>query len=62
MADFYRIDTALMPSPRLAPPDWRLTIDGDVDAPYDLTYADLLALPMMEADITLQLRQQSGRR
>ncbi|GAA1752364.1 molybdopterin-dependent oxidoreductase [Nostocoides vanveenii] len=52
VADFYRIDTALA-IPRVSLPDWRLTIDGDVDAPYDLTYADLLALPMMEADITL---------
>ena len=52
VADFYRIDTALA-IPRVSPQDWRLTIDGEVDAPYDLTYADLLALPLVEADITL---------
>ncbi|MGL5851722.1 MAG: molybdopterin-dependent oxidoreductase, partial [Phycicoccus sp.] len=50
--DFYRIDTALI-IPRVSTDDWSLTVDGDVDAPYTLTFEDLLALPMVEADITL---------
>ncbi|MGL5865438.1 MAG: molybdopterin-dependent oxidoreductase [Dermatophilaceae bacterium] len=50
--DFYRIDTALV-IPRVSTDDWSLTIDGDVEAPYTLTFEQLLALPMVEADITL---------
>lgn len=49
---FYRIDTALVP-PAVDAGGWRLTVDGDVERPYSLTYAELLALPMVEADITL---------
>ena len=52
VADFYRIDTALV-VPRIDARTWRLTIDGEVDAPYGLGLADLLALPMIDADITL---------
>ncbi|MGL4742996.1 MAG: molybdopterin-dependent oxidoreductase [Dermatophilaceae bacterium] len=51
-ANFYRIDTALV-IPRVSTDDWSLTIDGDVNAPYSLTFEQLLALPMVEADITL---------
>jgi DMSO/TMAO reductase YedYZ molybdopterin-dependent catalytic subunit len=52
IADFYRIDTALV-IPRVDAASWRLRIDGDVERPYELTFADLLAMPMVEADITL---------
>lgn len=52
LADFYRVDIALG-VPRLDPRDWRLRIDGLVDAPYTLTLAELLALPLVERDITL---------
>ena len=51
-ADFYRIDTALSP-PQVDPRDWTLTVGGRVDRPITLTYAELLARPMVEADITL---------
>jgi len=50
--DFYRIDTALF-APQVDPADWSLRITGRVDRPLRLSYADLLALPQIEADITL---------
>ena len=49
---FYRIDTALL-VPRIDPSDWSLKVSGAVDRPFALTYTDLLALPHVEADITL---------
>ena len=51
-ADFYRIDTALV-IPRVSTDGWKLTIDGDVDRPYSLTFDELLAMPLVERDITL---------
>ena len=51
-ADFYRIDTALT-LPRVDLEDWRLRIDGEVDNPYELTFDELLAMPLIERDITL---------
>ncbi|WP_106298692.1 molybdopterin-dependent oxidoreductase [Knoellia remsis] len=50
--DFYRIDTALV-IPRVDADSWELTIDGEVDSPFTLTYAELLDLPLIEKDITL---------
>jgi DMSO/TMAO reductase YedYZ molybdopterin-dependent catalytic subunit len=50
--DFYRIDTALL-VPKVSTDDWSLTIDGEVDHGFRLTWAELLAMPMVEADITL---------
>ena len=50
--DFYRIDTALV-IPRVSTDGWTLTVDGDVERPYTITYAELLAMPMVERDITL---------
>ena len=50
--DFYRIDTALS-VPQVDPENWSLRIDGMVDEPIELTYAQLLARDMVEADITL---------
>ncbi|GAA3783446.1 sulfite oxidase [Plantactinospora mayteni] len=50
--DFYRIDTALV-VPRVDPEGWRLRIFGRVRNPVTLSYADLLARPMIERHITL---------
>jgi DMSO/TMAO reductase YedYZ molybdopterin-dependent catalytic subunit len=50
--DFYRVDTALV-IPRVDVSSWRLTIDGNVGQPVSLTFAQLLAMPMIEQDITL---------
>ncbi|GIG89582.1 molybdopterin-dependent oxidoreductase [Plantactinospora endophytica] len=50
--DFYRIDTALV-VPRVDPDGWRLQITGRVRHPLTLSYADLLARPMIERHITL---------
>lgn len=50
--DFYKIDTALI-APQVDPNDWVLRIHGMVDRPIELTYADLLRLPLTEADVTL---------
>ena len=52
IADFYRIDTALV-LPRVSTDTWTLQVDGMVAAPYTLTWAELLAMPMIERDITL---------
>jgi DMSO/TMAO reductase YedYZ molybdopterin-dependent catalytic subunit len=51
-ADFYRVDISLV-TPRIATDGWTLTIDGMVDRPITLSYDDLLAMPMIERDITL---------
>lgn len=51
-SDFYRVDTALV-VPQVDVDGWRLRIDGDVQAPFELTYDDLLAMPLVERDITL---------
>jgi DMSO/TMAO reductase YedYZ molybdopterin-dependent catalytic subunit len=50
--DFYRVDTAIFP-PRLDPARWRLRVGGMVERPFELSYRQLLALPMEEHDITL---------
>jgi DMSO/TMAO reductase YedYZ molybdopterin-dependent catalytic subunit len=50
--DFYRIDVATTP-PLVDPGRWRLKVTGMVERPFELTYADLLAMPMEEYDITL---------
>lgn len=50
--DFYRVDTALV-VPQVDPSDWTLRIHGMVDRPVELTFADLLKLPLTEADVTL---------
>jgi DMSO/TMAO reductase YedYZ molybdopterin-dependent catalytic subunit len=50
--EFYRIDTALT-LPEIDPTSWRLRIHGMVDREIDLTYADLLARPLLERWITL---------
>lgn len=50
--DFYRIDTALL-VPQLDPGAWRLDVTGMVARPFSLSWDELLALPMIERDITL---------
>ncbi|RKS06370.1 DMSO/TMAO reductase YedYZ molybdopterin-dependent catalytic subunit [Nocardiopsis sp. Huas11] len=51
-ADFYRIDTALT-IPRLDSTRWRLRVHGMVDEPFEIDMDELLALPLVEADITM---------
>ncbi|MEQ6899879.1 molybdopterin-dependent oxidoreductase [Nocardioides sp. YIM 152588] len=50
--DFYRVDTRL-DVPVVDSRDWTLTIDGDVDREVTLTFDDLLAMELIERDITL---------
>ncbi|MFI7461310.1 molybdopterin-dependent oxidoreductase [Nonomuraea sp. NPDC049646] len=49
---FYRVDTALI-IPRVPHQEWTLRIRGLVDRPVELSFADLLARPLTERDITL---------
>ncbi|WP_202925983.1 molybdopterin-dependent oxidoreductase [Goekera deserti] len=49
---FYRIDTALR-VPGVDTADWSLRVTGMVDRPFSLSYADLMAMPQVEADVTL---------
>ncbi|MFE4951757.1 molybdopterin-dependent oxidoreductase [Leifsonia sp. NPDC056665] len=51
-ADFYRIDTALQ-IPGIDPSAWRLRITGMVEKEVELTFAQLLALPLEESVTTL---------
>ncbi len=51
-ADFYRIDTALA-VPQIDLSGWRLAIDGMVDRPLSLSFDDLLAMDLVEADVTI---------
>ncbi|MDO5736080.1 MAG: molybdopterin-dependent oxidoreductase [Propionibacteriaceae bacterium] len=50
--DFYRIDIALS-VPRREAEDWELVIDGMVRNPFTITFDELLAMPMVERDVTL---------
>ena len=49
---FYRIDTALS-FPRVDVDNWSFEINGLVDTPLRITYADLLAMPQVERVVTL---------
>jgi DMSO/TMAO reductase YedYZ molybdopterin-dependent catalytic subunit len=49
---FYRVDISLV-TPRIDASSWSLRIDGMVDNPLTLTYDELVALPLIERDITL---------
>ncbi len=51
-AEFYRIDTALQ-VPVIDPNDWVLKITGMVETPIELSYADLIALPLEESATTI---------
>ena len=50
--EFYRVDTRLT-LPVVGLDDWSLTIDGDVDTEVTFTFDDLLAMDLIERDITL---------
>ncbi|HYY09899.1 MAG TPA: molybdopterin-dependent oxidoreductase [Kineosporiaceae bacterium] len=50
--DFYRIDTALA-VPQLDASRWRLRLHGLVDREIELSFRDLLAMPLVERTITL---------
>ncbi len=50
--DFYRIDTALR-IPTLSAASWKLQIHGMVDNEVTLSFADLIARPLVERPITL---------
>jgi DMSO/TMAO reductase YedYZ molybdopterin-dependent catalytic subunit len=50
--DFYRIDTALLvPRPNLS--TWRLRVRGMVSHPFELTYDELVAMPLHEQYVTI---------
>jgi DMSO/TMAO reductase YedYZ molybdopterin-dependent catalytic subunit len=49
---FYRVDTRLS-LPIVDADSWSLTIDGDVDREQTFGFDDLLAMPLIERDITL---------
>ena len=49
---FYRIDEALI-TPSVDVGSWRLQVTGMVDRPFELTYDELLALPLVERHVTL---------
>ncbi len=50
--DFYRVDTRLS-LPVVDPDGWTLTIDGDVEREVTFTFDELVAMPLIERDITL---------
>jgi DMSO/TMAO reductase YedYZ molybdopterin-dependent catalytic subunit len=50
--DFYRIDTALL-VPRPDINTWRLRVSGLVDRPLELTYDELVQMPLFEQYVTI---------
>ncbi|WP_374971290.1 molybdopterin-dependent oxidoreductase [Terrabacter sp. BE26] len=51
-ASFYRVDTNLT-VPKVDVDSWTLEVDGMVERPFTLTFAELAALPLIERDITM---------
>ncbi|MCL2585048.1 MAG: molybdopterin-dependent oxidoreductase, partial [Streptosporangiales bacterium] len=51
-SDFYRVDTDLL-VPQVSPDQWTLRISGMVDREIELTFDELLRLPLIEHDMTL---------
>jgi DMSO/TMAO reductase YedYZ molybdopterin-dependent catalytic subunit len=49
---FYRIDTSLL-VPRLDATEWRLAVNGMVAQPFEIDYAQLLAMPLVEQYVTI---------
>ncbi len=49
---FYRIDTALL-TPHVDATTWKLSFSGMVDHPYEIGYAELLAMPLHEQYVTI---------
>ena len=50
--NFYRIDTAVV-IPQVRAEEWSLEFTGMVRRPFRITYDELLAMPMVERDITI---------
>lgn len=50
--DFYRIDTAFI-APTVDRATWRLRVTGLVDHPVELTFEELVALPVVEQYVTI---------
>lgn len=50
--NFYRVDTNLT-IPVVPVDDWKLTVDGDVENSFSLTFDELAAMPLIERDITM---------
>src|SRR5215469_10767204 len=51
-ASFYRVDTDLV-LPQVAPETWTLRIEGQVARELEISFAELLRMPLTETDITL---------
>jgi DMSO/TMAO reductase YedYZ molybdopterin-dependent catalytic subunit len=51
---FYRVDINLGSPPDIDSKTWNLSVGGLVDSPYTLTYDQLVALPFLERDATLE--------
>ncbi|MEW1952007.1 molybdopterin-dependent oxidoreductase [Terrabacter sp. NPDC080008] len=49
---FYRVDTNLT-VPKVDVDSWTLEVDGMVERPFSLTFAELAAMPLIERDITM---------
>jgi DMSO/TMAO reductase YedYZ molybdopterin-dependent catalytic subunit len=49
---FYRIDTALL-VPQVDARSWRLSVDGLVEQPFEITFDELLAMSTVEEAVTL---------
>ena len=50
--DFYRVDTRL-DTPVVPSDGWTLKVDGDVENEFEISFDELLEMPMVERDITL---------
>ena len=51
-ADFYRIDTALF-VPRVNVSNWKLSVQGLVDNPFEISYDELLSMPLVDEPVTI---------
>jgi DMSO/TMAO reductase YedYZ molybdopterin-dependent catalytic subunit len=51
-SQFYRVDTALS-IPQVDPDKWMLRIHGMVDRPFEISFDDLIRMPLEEHDLTL---------
>jgi DMSO/TMAO reductase YedYZ molybdopterin-dependent catalytic subunit len=52
LEDFYTVDEELV-DPDVDPTRWRLSVGGLVEVPFELTYDELLAFPLVEQHATL---------
>ena len=50
--DFYRIDTAIV-VPSVDVNGWKLSVSGMVDRPYEMTFAQLIEMGLVETPVTL---------